>query len=255
MAVVVLPEMSSCQFELLNRQSTFMPATPSRPLVWSLAHCRGSESQDKTADAKQQMHAWGAPRLVRHSNCPAAQHYLGLQGTYRPGRQGRAFPDADDDTVPSSAGRRLLELQDAVRPYHTRPPKLPNSIRRAVDGRRRVQCSIGCPRPLDWSMAGSLSLLGRTGCSSAAVPLQDEVGAVGRRRPSIVPHANQRRRKRCRRATWHATNLLSRGQRLPVGSCPRTGANCPMSRHNRKQPRDTILEVLTRSYCAQRRCL
>jgi hypothetical protein len=43
---------------LLSRQSTFMPAMPPSSRLVSPSHCRDPEAQDKTADAKQQIHRY-----------------------------------------------------------------------------------------------------------------------------------------------------------------------------------------------------
>ena len=131
------------------------------------SHCRGPEAQDKTADAKQQIHAWGDPRLVRHSNCPAAQHYLGLQGTYRP--EGEA---AHSLTPTTTLSRRMepATVEDAgcSATLSLSPPKA--SQFNPTCSRRQTPRPMlhWLPSPSDWSMAAICLLLGRTACTPAA---------------------------------------------------------------------------------------
>jgi hypothetical protein len=145
----VLPERAICQVVLLQPSIDFHASdaaiVSSRLPSPRIAVARKLRIKQQIPNSRYTR--GGLHGSFDNSNCPAAQHYLGLQGTYRP--EGDAahsltptttlFPRMEPATVEAAGCSATLSLSP--------PPKLPNPIRPAVDGRRRVQCSIGCPRP------------------------------------------------------------------------------------------------------------
>jgi hypothetical protein len=153
-----------------NRQSTFMPAMPpsSRLVSPPLALPWPGKLRIKQQIPNSRYTRGGLHGSFDNSNCPAAQHYLGLQGTYRP--EGEAAHSLTPATTLSARMEpATVEAAGCSATLSLSPPPKASQSNPTCSRRPTPRPMLHwLPSPLDWSMAAICLLLGRTACTPAA---------------------------------------------------------------------------------------